>query len=538
MKFAYQQMIAFLVVIGVMVVVSGTLFFHMANQIIYQTTWTQMENIARSISTQSMTITTKNKQTKLKLNRTKLGNVISSGGAQSMHISIYTSRSKIIYPTTPYHYNISKRDWAKLASGQTIQRKIDKGDKFVHKKTNAPVKPKPKPKTKAGSALNAMPQAATKRNSSSVVLKTSGVKRPTSQQRRLITQRVTDVFVPVFNVKGKLVAVVSVASVVTNLSESFRSIRHQLVTLALLSVVLGLLMALLLSHYLSRRIGQLRRATQEVIAGSLDVKIETNHTDEIGKLANDFNQMVRSLKQSREEIKRQEERRRQFFNDATHEMRTPLTTINGLLEGLAYDAIPEESKAKSIELMRNETRRLIRLVNDNLDYEKIRTGQIKLSKSTFNAVEVLNNVAAQLHKKASAAGDEIIVDAAADVPVHADYDRFIQIIFNISQNAIQFTENGKIKLQALRGNFETIIRISDTGIGMSKEQLKNIWERYYKADPSRKNTKYGESGLGLSIVHQLMELHNGQIEVVSQENKGTTFIMHFPDGDGTEESEN
>ena len=234
------------------------------------------------------------------------------------------------------------------------------------------------------------------------------------------------------------------------------------------------------------------------------------------------------MRESNEEIKRQEERRRQFFADAAHEMRTPLTTINGLLEGLAYDAIPEESKEKSIELMRNETKRLIRLVNENLDYEKIRSGQIELSKTEFDVVQVLNNIIKQLRNKAEQVGDKFELYTPDKLMVYADYDRLVQIIFNITQNAIQFTENGVISISAEKGNEETIIRISDNGIGMNEEQLRNIWERYYKADPSRKNTKYGESGLGLSIVHQLMQLHQGSVTVESKEGKGTTFTLRFP----------
>ena len=219
--------------------------------------------------------------------------------------------------------------------------------------------------------------------------------------------------------------------------------------------------------------------------------LDTNGDSELDKLTLDFNSMVQSLRESNEEIKRQEERRRQFFADAAHEMRTPLTTINGLLEGLAYDAIPEESKEKSIELMRNETKRLIRLVNENLDYEKIRSGQIELSNTEFDVVQVLNNIIKQLRNKAEQVGDKFELYTPDKLMVYADYDRLVQIIFNITQNAIQFTENGVISISAEKGNEETIIRISDNGIGMNEEQLRNIWERYYKADPSRKNTKYG-----------------------------------------------
>jgi signal transduction histidine kinase len=100
---------------------------------------------------------------------------------------------------------------------------------------------------------------------------------------------------------------------------------------------------------------------------------------------------------------------------------------------------------------------------------------------------------------------------------------------NIIQNAIQFTKDGEIRVKIEKGYLETIIEISDTGIGMTEEQLKNIWDRYYKVDPSRKNRKFGESGLGLPIVQQLVRLHKGKIDVKSELNQGTTFRISFPD---------
>jgi len=110
----------------------------------------------------------------------------------------------------------------------------------------------------------------------------------------------------------------------------------------------------------------------------------------------------------------------------------------------------------------------------------------------------------------------------------ADYDRFSQIIVNIIQNAIQFTDDGKISITGYAGEDESTIKIEDSGIGMTAEEIQNIWERYYKADISRKNTKYGESGLGLAIVQQLVNLHGASIEVESLPGEGTTFTLSFP----------
>ena len=240
--------------------------------------------------------------------------------------------------------------------------------------------------------------------------------------------------------------------------------------------------------------------------------------------------MTNSLKESQAEIEEQENRRRQFMADASHEMRTPLTTINGLLEGLEYNAIPENQRENAIKLMKNETERLIRLVN-----EKIRTNQISMVIKKFNGTETLKNIVAQLEAKAEAAGDTLTLKAVDDIDVYADYDQFVQIMVNIIQNAIQFTENGQITITLEKGYLETIITIEDTGIGMSEQQMKSIWDRYYKVDPSRKNTKYGESGLGLPIVQQLVRLHKGKLEVESELGKGTKFAVRLPDVEIKEE---
>ena len=297
--------------------------------------------------------------------------------------------------------------------------------------------------------------------------------------------------------------------------------------------IIASLVAIIVSYFFAmqqvRRINRMRSATKEVAAGNFDVVVPNRNRDEFDDLANDFNQMTVSLKESQEEIERQEERRKQFMADASHEMRTPLTTINGLLEGLQYNAIPENQKEKAIKLMQNETSRLIRLVNENLDYEKIRTNQISIVLQTFNATEAVATLVTQLQAKAEASGNQLTLQTKDPINVYADYDRFVQIMVNLVQNAIQFTKDGTITIAIKKLEQATEIAISDTGIGMTEEQVKNIWDRYYKADPSRKNTKYGESGLGLSIVEELVHLHGGTIKVASQLEKGTTFTVVFPD---------
>ncbi|MCZ2490653.1 sensor histidine kinase [Dellaglioa carnosa] len=479
MKLLYQQMLAFFAVIITLVLVFGALFLNFTSDMVYKNTWTQLEGYSDSLMSESMVLKTADSKTEFNLNLNNLRNAESILKTQNVRFTIYTKKSKIIYPYNAVQDNITKEQWAQLEKGEVVHR-------------------------------------------------TPHANRQLKTDMKAISM--TDILKPYFY-NGKLYAVISVGASVSNIQANMNQMTRNLVIAFIVSVIAGIILSYLLARYSVSRINRLRRATRMVADGNFDVHIESRHRDEIDDLAQDFDGMVSSLKESEKEIKRQEDRRRQFMADAAHEMRTPLTTINGLLEGLAYDAIPEESKGKSIELMRSETKRLIRLVNENLDYEKIRTNQITLTPSTFDSVVVINNIVEQLTKKSVEANDQIELSVPKSLMVFADYDRFVQVIFNITQNAIQFTESGTIHISAERGYHESIFRITDSGIGMTEDQLKNIWERYYKADPSRKNTKYGESGLGLSIVHQLMQLHNGKVEVTSSEGKGTTFMLTFPDQD-------
>ncbi|WP_265456850.1 sensor histidine kinase [Enterococcus sp. HY326] len=328
---------------------------------------------------------------------------------------------------------------------------------------------------------------------------------------------------------GEFLGVLVTSQPARNLQQSIQAINSNLIKGFIVSLFIALIMSYYFARFQVKKINRLKQATKQISEGNFDVEIPNHNKDEFDELAQDFNKMAGSLKESNEEIERQEERRKQFMADASHEMRTPLTTIKGLLEGLEYNAIPENQKENAIHLMQTETERLIRLVTENLDYEKIRTNQLSIVIKKFDATETMAKILNQLESKAQASNDKLELLTTDAVDVFADYDRFTQIMVNILQNAIQFTNDGTISVAVDKGYLETIVSITDTGIGMDEAQRKNIWERYYKADPSRTSTKYGESGLGLSIVQQLVKLHKGSIEVESEAGKGTTFRISFPD---------
>jgi len=336
-----------------------------------------------------------------------------------------------------------------------------------------------------------------------------------------------DVMKPFFDNQNKLIAVVVTRANVSTVADNMDMLRKNLLIAFLVSVVVAVMLSFILSQLIVNRLRLIQLVTRRVAGGDYTAAVNMHRHDEIGALAEDVNVMTKSLAEQEREIEEQEERRKEFMANASHEMRTPLTTISGIVEGLQYGVIPEDEKMHSYDLIKAEADRLTRLVKDNLDYERLRQNKVVLKKKEFDSVPVISNLIDQLAGKSDLAGDEIKLHAKTAVPVFADQDRFIQIIFNIVNNAIQFTENGLITIDAWREAGEAHFKISDTGIGMTEDQVNKIWERYYKADPSR--TKKGESGLGMAIIRQLIEVHDGQISVESQPGVGTSFHVIIPD---------
>lgn len=475
MKLFFQQMMAFLMVTLSTLLIIGLVFIQFTTDSVYRNKWHSLQEYSDSIFQQSVVLDTETADVK-NVQVDQLQGIEKLLQNQHIHFTIFTPDGNTIsYPTRNTSPQLTKSQWKRLQKGTTL-------------------------KLKSNITLN--------------------------DNQRSITM--TEMYKPYFNRSGELVCVISVGSPLANVQADIQKVQKNLLMTFGFAILVAIVASYFLSRYLVQRIQKIREAAHKVTEGDFSVKLAPGRKDEIGELSSDFNIMTESLKESNDEIKRQEERRRAFMADAAHEMRTPLTTINGILEGLEYDAIPEEDKEESVHLMQRETKRLIRLVNDNLDFERIRTNKISLSRHQINLKQAVQRIAKQLGKKARLENDVIKVDMANDVTVYADTDRLVQILFNIIQNGIQFTQGGQITIRAQNVKDGTDIQISDNGIGMTPDQVQNIWERYYKADASRIQTK-GESGLGMAIVHELIQVHGGTIEVVSEPEKGTTFKLHFPE---------
>jgi signal transduction histidine kinase len=463
-KYLYQQLLSHFSVIVIAFLLLSLLFSHYVEQFVY-------DSKTEELATYGQTILHDIQQDQRNSNRIlqSYGHVLNG---RDIQYSLFDEKSTIIYSTgikTPL-IELSEKEWHNINNGETVIVKQD------FKRFNEAV------------TFVLLPYVQNNRFVGGILLTS-----PIKGSREVISQMNTYLLVTTF-----------------------------------IALAISLLLSWILSTFHVRRIKRLQLATSTVAQGDYSVRIPSSDFDEIGELAADFNKMVERLDTSMEEIENLENRRRQFMADVSHELRTPLTTIRGIIEGLRNDMIPESEKVKGLQLATNETMRLIRLVNENLDYEKIRSKQVILIKQDIQLVELLEIIKDQLDGVSMERNNEIIVAVDPDVSVFADYDRLTQILINITKNSIQFTENGRIYLRGYANDTNCVIEIEDTGIGIDPDDIEKIWGRFYKAIVSRTTNPYGEFGLGLSIVKSLVMMHNGTIKVTSEKGKGTKFTLLFP----------
>ena len=290
----------------------------------------------------------------------------------------------------------------------------------------------------------------------------------------------------------------------------------------IISTIISIFISTFLVYFFSRRITkplkEIRNAAKVISDGEFNKRLNINSKDEIGELANSFNQMAVALENL-------EEMRRGFIANVSHELRTPMTSIKGFIEGILDDVIPPEKHKDYLDIVRNEIMRLNRLVNDLLDLAKMESGEIHIVFTDFNINELIRRCIIKLESIITEKELEVMANFDEDTLVSADVDSIERVLINLIHNAIKFTpKKGIIGINTVIDNDKVIISIADTGIGMEKEELYRIWERFYKTDKSRSYDALG-TGLGLAIVKNIINEHGQKIWVESEKGKGTTFYF-------------
>ncbi|QFT88184.1 Sensor histidine kinase YycG [Bacillus sp. THAF10] len=280
-------------------------------------------------------------------------------------------------------------------------------------------------------------------------------------------------------------------------------------------------------YFASRKITapllELNRNVLEFAKGDFSNEVKINRQDEIGQLGASVNYMAK-------ELAGLEKARRDFVANVSHDLRSPLTSINGFLTAIQDGTIPENRRNHYLSVMKNETNRLIKLVNDLLDITLFESNQLALSKESYNMVEQIRRVIAKMEPDLQKREIEMEFKSdSKEIKVFADMDRIEQVLTNLIHNSIHFSSKGSKVEVHLFTNEEAnavFIDIKDYGMGIDDKDLPFIWDRFFKADKSRSN-KIG-TGIGLSIVKQILDQHETVITVDSKVGKGTTFTFSLP----------
>lgn len=265
---------------------------------------------------------------------------------------------------------------------------------------------------------------------------------------------------------------------------------------------------------------RLTNALKELSNGNYDVRVDNVGQDEISKLNQGFNQMTRQLA-------KQDETRQKFISDISHEFQTPLTSIQGFANILKEEDLPKEQRVKYANIILYNSKRLSSLAKNMLQLTLLDREEIELEISTYSLVEQMNRVISTQENQAMEKNIEIEFQVPKkDIVIDGDEQRLEQVWTNIVSNAIKYTnDGGLITISMKKTSKEVEVSIEDTGIGMSKEVVSHIFERFYREDKAR---NVEGNGLGLAIVKSIIDLHNGKIDILSQVDVGTVFSVKLP----------
>ena len=287
------------------------------------------------------------------------------------------------------------------------------------------------------------------------------------------------------------------------------------------AILLSLVMGALFSRNLSKPIRELTAATKAAAAGDLSQQVIVRSKDELGELAESFNAM-------NAELNRLITARRQMTADIAHELRTPISIILGNADGVRDGVLP--LTRETFDVIVEEAERLESLVEDLHTLSRAEAGELPMTFSTVSVSELIDSMHLLQYQAALQKDIQIVVDIPQDLPVIlADPDRIVQVLRNILNNAVRYTpQNGRISLSASQSNAKMVqIRISDSGPGVSLDELGRIFDRFYRADTSRQRDTEG-SGLGLAIAKSIVERHGGRIWAENNPNQGLSVVMELP----------
>lgn len=291
---------------------------------------------------------------------------------------------------------------------------------------------------------------------------------------------------------------------------------------AVASLALSILAISIFSYNMVKPLKQMAKAAKQFGKGDFSVRVKETTNDEIGELAVAFNNMADSLASS-------ETIRKSFIANVSHELKTPMTTIAGFIDGILDGTISPEKHSYYLHIVSDEVKRLSRLVQSMLNLSRIDNGELKINYNRFDLLTILVTTVITYEQEIDKRNIEVRgLDSISPKFVYGDKDLIHQVVYNLIENAVKFTDEGGYIEFGIRENSEaTVFRIKNSGQGIRKEELSLIFDRFYKTDKSRSRDKKG-LGLGLYLVRSIIHLHGGEIKADSVYGEYAVFEFSLP----------
>ena len=291
---------------------------------------------------------------------------------------------------------------------------------------------------------------------------------------------------------------------------------------SLITLVVALIAVYVMTYEMTKPLRQMAEATKRYAAGDFSMRVHVDGRNEMADLAGAFNSMARDLASL-------ESARRSFVANVSHELKTPMTTIGGFIDGILDGTIPPDKQSHYLQIVSDEVKRLSRLVVSMLNLSKIEAGKLSLNRAEFDICDMIFRTMLGFEqvieqKQFSITGLENMESTI----ISGDRDMLTQVVYNLIDNAVKFTpEGGEIHFDVVHDMQKVYISIRNSGKGISSEEIDRVFDQFYKVDKSRSFDVKG-AGLGLYIVKSIVEMHGGAIKASSVENQYTEFSFWLP----------
>ncbi|MDU6359541.1 MAG: sensor histidine kinase [Zhenhengia sp.] len=337
-------------------------------------------------------------------------------------------------------------------------------------------------------------------------------------------QEVISAVVPIVDKENKdeVLGTVVVTAYINDIYDSLGEMRNQVYLLSLFTSFLIGLLSFFTSSFISRPLKLLMKFVQKITNGQLDQKVDIKGKDEIAELGNAFNHMA-------EQLQRVEHSRQEFVSNVSHELKTPLSSIKVLTESLLFqENVPVEMYQEFFMDINSEVDRLNNIISDLLTLVRLDQTEVPMNIKTTNLNDMTQAILKRLIPLAKKKDIKLIYQSHKEIFVDIDEVKLTLAISNLIENAIKYTpEGGEVRVILQSDLQDAWVSVEDTGIGIAKDEQSKIFERFYRTDKTR-NRETGGTGLGLSITYRTVIMHNGSIQVESEEGKGSIFTVQIP----------